>query len=329
MDYLETADIRFRQVLDCYLSALTGVQQHVFEPLAAKSSGPSLSLDTETVALQTNPDTQALNAARTRLEEHLHHSEGQIRTQLAGMVDLEEVLAILTSARQALNTGIETKEGALTTVASNLDAAAKLDQIEELRARIRQEAQRVNELVLRMKEENQRMVHELDEEMNRYRRRMRDVVDSANRDLLTGLGNRRLLYDRLAELTAAGGPLCLLLIDLNRFKRVNDIHGHLAGDELLRTFSSRVLQQLRQDDAAARWGGDEFVIVLPCSLGDAMTRSRMLEQTLGGDYCIRVDGNQLRIRLTLSIGIAEYRPGETVDQLMARADQSLYTHKHR
>lgn len=329
MDSLESADTRFRQVLSCYMDALTGVQLHVFGALAAKSNCQPLCLDGETAALKANPDAEALESARARLEEQLGQSAARIRTQLAGLVDLEEVLAMLTGARKVLTTGNEREEGALTSVAANLDAASKLDDIESLRTRIRLEVRRVNDLVHQMREDNQRMLNELDEEMNRYRRRLKDVVDCANRDLLTGIGNRRLLYDRLTELIPSGGPLCLLLIDLNRFKRINDVHGHLAGDELLRAFSSRILQQLRPDDTASRWGGDEFVIVLPCSLGDAMTRSRMLEQTLCGDYSIHVEGRPLRIRLTLSIGIAEYRPGETVDQLMARADQSLYTHKLR
>ncbi|MBN9659449.1 MAG: GGDEF domain-containing protein [Acidobacteria bacterium] len=329
MESLEGADVRFRQTLGCYLSALCGVQEHVFELLAAKSSGPALSVKEQADALRVNPDSQALEAAQTRLAELLERSAGQIRSHLAGRADLEEVLALLSSARASLTGSSESSVIDLSHIASNLDAATKLGGIEELRALIRLEAQHVNELVARMRLENQRMLLELDEEMNLYRRRLRDVADSANRDLLTGLANRRLLYDRLAEITSPGGPVCLLLIDFNRFKRINDTHGHLAGDELLRAFSARLLKQLRQDDTAARWGGDEFVIVLPCRLEDAIPRSKGLEQSLEGDYRIRIGGKDLRIRLTLSIGIAEYRPGETVDQLLARADQALYSHKHR
>ncbi|MGC4048442.1 MAG: GGDEF domain-containing protein [Paludibaculum sp.] len=329
MESLESADTRFRQALDCYLSALQGVQRHVFESLAVKSGGLPLSVKEQAQALEVNPDTRILEAAQAKLEEQLSLSAGQIRSHLAGTVDLEEVLAMLTSARASLSGGHESREDGLRNIASNLDAASKLDEIEELRARIRLEAQRVNELVATMHLDNQRMLMELDEEMHRYRRRLRDVADSANRDALTGLANRRLLHDRLAEITGTDEPLCLLLIDFNRFKLINDTHGHLAGDELLRAFSARLLKQLRQDDTAARWGGDEFVIVLPCRLADAMSRSKALEQNLAGDYRIQVGGNDLRIRLTLSIGIAEYRPGETVDQLLARADQSLYTHKQR
>ncbi len=103
----------------------------------------------------------------------------------------------------------------------------------------------------------------------------------------------------------------------------------MAGDEILRVFAMRMRNYLRHDDLAARWGGDEFVIVLPCAITDAMARARVLQQNLSGDYSIRVNGKPLRIQLSLSIGIAEYRPGESADQLMTRADESLYTQKQR
>lgn len=89
------------------------------------------------------------------------------------------------------------------------------------------------------------------------------------------------------------------------------------------------LRQVLDYNPAARWGGGGFVIVLPCTLADAMSRSRMLEQNLGRVYAIHMEGAKLRLRLTLASGIAEQGPGETVDPLMARPDQSLSTHKQR
>ncbi|MGJ5815031.1 diguanylate cyclase domain-containing protein [Paludibaculum fermentans] len=329
MDSLDGLNAQFRQALCCYLSALQGVQQHVFTPLAGKSGGAPLSLDAEAGALRAQPDEQAFENARARLETQLAAASTRIRSHLAGVVDLNEVLSMLTSTRLSLCGRQEESQGQLRKVASGLDEALQLDEIDQVRERIRQETKHVNDLFARMREDNLRMVQELDEEMNRYRRRLRDVVDTANRDQLTGLNNRRLLHDRLSELAASGTPLSLLMIDLNRFKLINDIHGHLAGDELLCAFAARLRNHLRQDDLAARWGGDEFVVVLPCTLADAMARTRLLQQSLSGDYSIRVSGKPLRLHLTLSIGIAEYRPGESIDQLMTRADESLYTCKHR
>ncbi|QOY85336.1 GGDEF domain-containing protein [Paludibaculum fermentans] len=329
MDCLDGADARFRLALCCYVAALEGVQQHVFEALAGKAGGSPLSLEAEAATLRATPDDLAFENARMKLDSLLCTSSGQIERHLAGVVDLEEVLSMLTSARQSLSKRQESKEEELRAVASTLDEASREDGLDQLRRRIRQEAQRVSVLVQQMHADNQRMLQELDEEMNRYRRRLNDAADSANHDALTGLGNRRLVNDRLAELIDSGTPLCLLMLDFNRFKLINDIHGHLAGDELLRAFAARLRNHLRQDDIAARWGGDEFVIALPCAITDAMARTRLLQQNLSGEYSIRLSGKSLRIQLTVSIGIAEYRPGETVNQLMTRADESLYTHKHR
>jgi diguanylate cyclase len=116
-------------------------------------------------------------------------------------------------------------------------------------------------------------------------------------------------------------------MDLNRFKAVNDKYGHLAGDELLKVFAARLRRQLRSDDTAARWGGDEFVVVLPCRLSDAMVRSRLLEGALRGEYVLQRDGSPIRLNVGVSIGVAEHRAGESADQLLARADQLLYSCK--
>lgn len=328
MESLDYLDERFRQALCCYLAALAGVEEHVFAPFAAKIAGPRPSLEVEAARLRANPDSQAFEQARSRLDALLGETAGRIQQHLAGTVDLNEILELLTVTARSLDGSCVKKQDEFRGVAEELNAASKLDDVEELRIRIHSQVRHLNDLVLQMRDENRRMVEELGQEMDRYQRRLCDAVESANRDTLTGLSNRRALHLRLNEFIATGTPFCLLLIDLNRFKLINDVHGHLAGDELLRTFALRLCNHLRPDDTAARWGGDEFVVALPCSLADAMTRASFLEQNLRGQYSIRCGANPLWIRLGLSIGVAEYRPGETAEQVMARADESLYARKN-
>ncbi|MDQ1673286.1 MAG: hypothetical protein QOC98_1848 [Frankiaceae bacterium] len=150
-------------------------------------------------------------------------------------------------------------------------------------------------------------------------------------DALTGLPNRllltRLLERTLAEATTAEG-VTVLYCDLDRFKRVNDSWGHLAGDELLRQVAARLRGVLRPGDTVARLSGDEFALLLP-GLIEPDAATAVAERVLG---CFaepfRIDGRMLRV--TTSVGIATHiGPSGRVDQLLRTADAGMYTAKQR
>lgn len=148
-------------------------------------------------------------------------------------------------------------------------------------------------------------------------------------DALTGLPNRILFYDRLKQSILARQrerrSLVLMMIDLDRFKEINDTLGHHAGDMVLKEIGTRLHGALRQSDTISRFGGDEFAVLLPVSdLKDAeQVTSRMLDET---KQPIIVDGNNLYVRI--SIGIALYPVhGEDADSLVKHADMAMYTAK--
>jgi two-component system cell cycle response regulator len=154
----------------------------------------------------------------------------------------------------------------------------------------------------------------------------------AQTDPLTQTLNRRALTTRLAEeLERArryGSTVTMLVVDLDHFKRVNDGHGHLAGDEVLREMARLLHEAVRAVDVVARYGGEEFVVVLPettleggCAFADRL-RERIEGQAFG-------TGGRTRVRLTASVGVAAFpSPGvDTVESLFARADAALYRAK--
>jgi diguanylate cyclase (GGDEF)-like protein len=134
---------------------------------------------------------------------------------------------------------------------------------------------------------------------------------------LTGLANRSLFHDRLEHLLCARQPgrtATLMMLDLDRFKAINDEHGHAAGDELLRSVAQECVPRLPRGALLARHGGDEFALLLPSCSGAAALR--VVEE--------------LRIacsRVPLSAGVAQHAPGELASQLMRRADTALYRAK--
>jgi diguanylate cyclase (GGDEF)-like protein len=152
------------------------------------------------------------------------------------------------------------------------------------------------------------------------------IHDLAIQDALTGLVNRRhmqsLLETEQRRSARNGEPLCLALIDLDHFKQVNDRHGHPAGDAVLKGFAEATLPLLRATDVLARWGGEEFMLLMPASqLPQACAALERVRARLAGMVFEPLGPQQ---RVTLSAGIADAQPGEALGPLIERADRALY-----
>ena len=144
-------------------------------------------------------------------------------------------------------------------------------------------------------------------------------------DPLTGLYNRRFAEQRLAAEVARserkGHPLTILTIDLNNFKQINDTYGHPAGDQVLQEFAARLNKVIRGADLAVRFGGDEFLVLLPeCTL-------QQLQLVLGRLGSMEVDWRGQKIPVTFSAGWKQYEMGDRPEEMLARADELLYARK--
>ena len=151
----------------------------------------------------------------------------------------------------------------------------------------------------------------------------------AGRDELTGLPNRRrmnqLMEQELRRSGRAGSTFCLVLVDIDHFKNVNDTHGHAVGDEVLRAFSRIAAGAIRQSDVLARWGGEEFALMLPDTGRHAAVEAA--ERLRAGVEAAVLDVGGRRIVLTVSAGVAEHVPAEPTAATLDRADRALYRAK--
>ncbi|MBW4687284.1 MAG: diguanylate cyclase [Komarekiella atlantica HA4396-MV6] len=148
----------------------------------------------------------------------------------------------------------------------------------------------------------------------------------AYHDLLTNLPNRALFNERLCETLIqahqSGSKLAVCFLDLDRFQRINDTLGHAIGDKLLKSVAQRIKKYLRSHDTIARWGGDEFTLLLP-EINDAKDVARIQEQILAA-FKTGFDIENHHLHITISIGIALYPiHGEDIETLMKHADAAL------
>lgn len=151
----------------------------------------------------------------------------------------------------------------------------------------------------------------------------------ATQDELTGLVNRRhmmdLLHTEQLRQQRSGQVMSVVLIDLDHFKRVNDSYGHQAGDTVLRTFAQSVLPTLRSSDVLSRWGGEEFLLMLPeTGQKDALSCVQRMRDSLAS---VALDGIAPGLQLTFSAGLAACQPGESIEAVIELADQAMYRAK--
>lgn len=159
----------------------------------------------------------------------------------------------------------------------------------------------------------------------------RRIEELAELDELTGSFNRRcimrMLEEEIGRAQRAGSPCSIALIDLDWFKRINDAYGHPTGDEVLRTFAITVFANIRAIDRFGRYGGEEFLLVLPdtAEANAARMLDRLREIIAGLDWSAFSPG----MRVTISAGLATLREGESSDSFLTRADGALYASKAR
>ena len=154
-------------------------------------------------------------------------------------------------------------------------------------------------------------------------------VELAEHDALTGLFNRRRateLLEMFAKQAGRGNSFALAIVDIDHFKRVNDAHGHAGGDLVLQAFANEAIAALRDGDILARWGGEEFLLLLPaCDLDSALrVAQRLRELTVKMAVPLPQGGS---MSFTVSIGVAALREGESASQALERSDAALYRAK--
>ena len=170
----------------------------------------------------------------------------------------------------------------------------------------------------------------IDHNVTRWRLAERELQHLAQEDALTGLANRRHFQseaERAIDLAQRyQEPLSLIMLDLDHFKQINDQYGHYCGDRVLIEAVLRIKDGLRRADFPCRWGGEEFLILLPhTAIDEARQVAERLRKALA-DQPLNIDGRELQV--TLSAGLAQRQIGEGLDSFIARADAALYAAKH-
>lgn len=191
---------------------------------------------------------------------------------------------------------------------------------------LRHKSLQLESLNLQLENVVRRRTRELEQANALLRSQLTEITRLSTHDSLTEIYNRRKFESVFADELEKSGqglrPLCLLIFDIDHFKRINDQYGHPVGDQVLIRLTRWVAERLRQTDTFARWGGEEFILLLPRTRREeAFGLAERLREGLAVEVFTQT------IRLTVSMGVAQLRPGETGASLIGRADQYLYEAK--
>ncbi len=236
--------------------------------------------------------------------------DAAVRAEVQDLEESSEAAADVEALQHAVRT-------TLRSIRQHMEAKEEEDQLRE---------QQLSSEVERLR----RTITDLEEQVEVYREKTQQAREMSLKDPLTGCYNRLAYMERAAAEEARwqryGAPLSLLVLDLDRFKSINDTFGHRAGDQVLRTVAQIAGNQLRQVDFFGRYGGEEFVVLLPeTSLAAALTVAEKIRAAVEN---FRFHSRGARVPVTVSSGAAQLRTGDTLAGAFERADRALYLAKN-
>jgi diguanylate cyclase (GGDEF)-like protein len=278
------------------------------------------------LAREATPET--VEATQTSVRQRLHDWGGgtalHYRQKAA---EVKEILIVM--ARTAESVGARDQRCAkqIDEVTTRLRKIANLEDLTEIRASIESSAADLKTSIDRMTAEGKAAIDQLRSEVAAFQAKLEEAEQVASCDSLTGLRNRFSVENQIERRLEDGSAFCAAIVDIDRFKQVNDEHGHLAGDELLRQFATELKSACRSKDIVGRWGGDEFIILLDCELTEARAQTDRLARWVCGSYSVQGASGAVKLKVDASIGLAEHLAGETQKALLARADAAMYQQK--
>ncbi|MCJ8500618.1 GGDEF domain-containing protein [Desulfatitalea alkaliphila] len=278
-----------------------------------------------------------------RLEVHFEHQKERmlafIDRQRGYLEDrekeLRDIIDLLTRAMANLN--VENREfyERIYDQSDKLIALNDLDDIKKLKSALQAEVDQMRDMVHIKQDQEQRQIQLLAGQVQTLQNELHKAREKSMTDPLTGIYNRQALDDVLAERIMRSriveSDFCLLMIDVDDFKQINDRYGHIIGDRVLIAMAQKLRNAIRGDDLLARYGGEEFTIILEGAiLRHAQKKARQICDTIASvRYATSETQTDNYLTLTVSIGVTAYRNGDTAEDLIGRADQALYQAKHK
>ncbi len=321
---LDETEERVRSWWEAYSGVLTAAEGASTELSGDKTTRELIMKARIGVDLHSEPDhVRESGVAAQQAIETLAH--GLVEARTIREREFKKIIWITAEAGEALVRTGNSHADEIRQFAAKVEEASCLESVVEIRCQMTKRLGELNAVARRIQEDNARHADSLNRQIERIQERLKAAESLAETDVLTNLGNRRLVERRIAVEIEAQNRFCVVVLDLDGFKGVNDRFGHAQGDRLLQSVAASLSDSVRGTDTIGRWGGDEFVLVLHgVGLAEAETRVSQIQQKVFGEFILPDGPKQIKVQVSACFGIAECRPGESADELFERADRHLY-----
>jgi diguanylate cyclase (GGDEF)-like protein len=320
------------ETVNCYRNLLLAVGR------SAVHGSPAVGADLE----------RSLQGLEHRLSIHsspsaLLHTQKQVEVQLqewgsrtsehfkAKADEVKELLIALAKTAEAVGDRNQGYTSQFKDLTKRLETIADLDDLTQIRTSVVASVRELKTHVEQMTRDSKQLVDQLRSEVTTYETRLKAVENLVLKDELTGAASRRSVEERVQRCIENKLPFCVIMIDLNGFKQVNDKYGHLAGDDLLRQFAMELQMYTRSGDMVGRWGGDEFIVLLSADAAGATSHMDRIREWVFGKYTIQRGANKdaTVVHMDASLGLAEWHEGTSMQEVVAEADAAMYRDKNK
>jgi diguanylate cyclase len=249
--------------------------------------------------------------------------------------ELREIIEIMSKALTSQNDENRKYHQSIYKRSEKIERITHLDDLRKIRAALEKEIEQLRRDIKSKQTMEESRMKALDQEINVLNRELQKAKEEALTDALTGLSNRKAFDQFIVDLSdrsiVGRGSFALLLLDIDDFKKINDTYGHQTGDDILVLIAKKCRERVRSNDFIGRYGGEEFVVILPSSsLRNGVKRGRQIRKAIeSAHYKHTLDGTDsgITLRITVSIGVSVFRRGDTSAMVIERADKALYRAK--
>jgi diguanylate cyclase len=276
--------------------------------------------------------TERIGEAERRFKEVIY-KQGMLKHSLnEAKSTLKNLIAVFVERLAEMSASTSEHQERVGRYAGRLEQAQDIGSLKTLLDELMSDTRSLQVDMLRHRDEMieaKRIAEQAEGRVRKLEAELELVSEQISQDQLTGALNRRGLEEamerEIARAERGGSPLCVAVLDLDNFKRLNDTHGHQAGDDALVHLIGVVRKTLRPTDIVARYGGEEFIVLFSDTpLDQAVEVMRRLQRELTKRFFLH---NNERLLITFSAGVAAFQPGDTQEMCFARADKAMYQAK--
>jgi diguanylate cyclase (GGDEF)-like protein len=316
---------RFRTLVNAFLGVTAALPKTMVPPSPELTRNCREEFEQITAPLKASPEEDSIEAAGKGAIQRI---EEIARTNKAALEEIDttmkEVVSMVAAAVSGFRSHGERHETGLTRLADGFDSLARVEDVAELRRRLRDDVLKLRTSVEEMRRESEESVKRFESQITVFQRRLDAARRGSDIDRLTGLGSRRVAERYLQAVPKLNGSVCLLLFDIEDFRKINARYGAMFGDKLLQALSHLLRESFPEEGTLFRWGADEFLAIAAGSLPRSVERCQVIcDGFANSNYVTYERGQAERVAAAVSWGAVQYKPGESIEGLCLRVQENL------